>query len=263
MNENVWIAFLLSAAAGLSTGIGGLLAVFTKKTNTRFLTFALGLSAGVMVYISLIEMMPQAGELLSSGLGARRGEFYRLLFFFLGMALIAVIDKLIPESENPHEAANWEGGSNQTNLRRAGVLTALAVSIHNFPEGMASFVSTLRNVEMGLPIVLAIAVHNIPEGIAVAAPLYYSTGKKGKALLMSLLSGVAEPIGALLGYLVLMPYMSDTLYGILYAAVSGIMVFISFDELLPSAERYGEHHVAVAGVIIGMLIMAISLVMFS
>lgn len=264
MDHKVVIALVLSAAAGLSTGIGGLLGIFTKKTNTAFLTFALGLSAGVMVYISFVEMLPQSVELLTASFGARRGELYRLLFFLLGMGLIALIDKMIPEEENPHEAANWEGAHENADkvLKRAGILTALAISIHNFPEGMATFVSALRGAEVALPIVFAIAIHNIPEGIAVAAPLYYATGKKGRAFMMSLLSGIAEPVGALLGYLVLMPFMSDAMYGFLYAAVSGIMVFISFDELLPSAEQYGKHHVAVAGVMTGMLIMALSLVMF-
>lgn len=264
MDKQVLTALFMCALAGLSTGIGGLLGIFTKKTNITFLTFALGLSAGVMVYISFVEMLPQAGELLAASFGARAGEVYRLVFFLLGMALIAVIDKLIPEEENPHEAGNWQGENTDSEkvLKRAGILTALAISVHNFPEGMASFVSALRSAELALPIVFAIAVHNIPEGIAVAAPLYYATGKKGKAFVMSLLSGVAEPVGALIGYLVLMPFMSDAMYGVLYAAVSGIMVFISFDELLPSAEQYGRHHVAIAGVITGMLVMALSLVMF-
>ena len=263
MEGNVVLALLMSAAAGLSTGIGGLFGVFAKKTNTTFLTFSLGLSAGVMVYISFVEMMPEAMELLSLAYGARQGELVRLLAFLGGMALIAIIDKLIPEEDNPHEADNWQVEEPPAHkLKRAGVLTALAVGIHNFPEGIATFVSALRDPGMALPIVAAIAIHNIPEGIAVSAPIYYATGNRWKAFGMSFLSGLAEPLGALLGYLVLMPFMSDALYGILYAGVSGIMVFISFDELLPSAEKYGKHHVAIAGVLVGMAIMAVSLLMF-
>ncbi len=264
MDKNVWLALLMSAAAGLSTGIGGLLGVFAKKTNTTFLTFSLGLSAGVMVYISFIEMMPEAMELLSQAYGQHQGELVRLLAFFGGMALIAIIDKLVPEEENPHEAENWQlgGEASPERLKRAGILTALAVGIHNFPEGIATFVSGLRDPSLALPIVVAVAIHNIPEGIAVSAPIYYATGNRLKAFGMSFLSGLAEPLGALLGWLVLMPFMSDSLYGILYAGVSGIMVFISFDELLPSAQTYGKHHVAISGVIVGMAVMAVSMLMF-
>lgn len=264
MNNHVLPALLMCALAGLSTGIGGLMGVTAKKTNTTFLTFALGLSAGVMVYISFAEMMPESLHLLSVSYGGKRAELVRLAFFFAGMALIAIIDKLIPEEENPHEAGNWQGAEDKKDkvLKRAGIMTALAVSVHNFPEGMASFVAALRGGGFAIPIVFAVALHNIPEGIAVSAPLYHATGKKGRALLMALLSGVAEPVGALIGYLLLMPFLTDGLYGMLYAAVSGIMVYISFDELLPSAERYGRHHVAVAGVTAGMAVMALSLVMF-
>lgn len=264
MDKNVVYALLMSLMAGLSTGIGGLFGVFAKKTNTTFLTFSLGLSAGVMVYISFIEMMPEALELLSLAYGERMGGLWRLVSFLGGMALIAIIDKMIPEEDNPHEADNWHVDSKPSpdKLKRAGLLTALAVGIHNFPEGIATFVSALRDPAMALPIVVAVAIHNIPEGIAVSAPIYYATGNRWKAFATSFLSGLAEPLGALLGYLVLMPFMSDALYGILYAGVSGIMVFISFDELLPSAEKYGKHHVAIAGVLAGMAVMAVSLLLF-
>lgn len=262
MQQHVGMAFLLTLLAGLSTGIGGLLAVFSKKTSTSFLTFALGLSAGVMVYISFAEMMPEAGHLLAGAYGERAAGLVRLLAFFGGMLLIALIDRFVPESDNPHEAKNWQPQTaQQKTLHRAGVLTAIAVAVHNFPEGMATFVSALREPQLAMPIVAAIAIHNIPEGIAVAAPIYYATGKKGKAFMMSLLSGVAEPLGAMLAFALLMPYLSDALYGILYAVVSGIMVFISFDELLPGAEQYRKHHVAIMGVMSGMAVMALSLVL--
>ena len=264
MDNNVLQALILTAAAGLSTGVGGLIGVFAKKTNTSFLTFSLGLSAGVMVYISFVEMMPHALTMMAKTYGGHRAELYRLLAFLAGMALIAIIDKMIPEEDNPHEACNWQVGEQCAgqNLKRAGILTALAVGIHNFPEGIATFVSAIQDPKVALPIVVAIAIHNIPEGIAVSAPIFYATGKRGKAFLMSLLSGMAEPIGALLGWLILMPFLSDAMYGFLYALVAGIMVFISFDELLPSAEQYGKHHIAIAGVLCGMVIMAVSLVLF-
>ena len=145
---------------------------------------------------------------------------------------------------------------------RTGVFTALAIAIHNFPEGLATFVSALQSPEVAIPIVIAIAVHNIPEGIAVSVPVYYATGNKKRAFFLSFASGLSEPVGALIGYLILMPFMSDVVYGVLFAAVAGIMVFISLDELLPSAREYGEHHLSIYGLVAGMAVMALSLWLF-
>ena len=145
---------------------------------------------------------------------------------------------------------------------RTGIFTALAVGIHNFPEGLATFISALQEPSVAIPIVVAIAIHNIPEGIAVSVPIYYATGNKKKAFLLSLVSGLSEPVGALIGYIILLPFMSETLFGILFAVVAGIMVFISLDELLPSARAYGEHHLSIYGMVAGMTVMAVSLWLF-
>ena len=184
------------------------------------------------------------------------------------MLLIALIDRLVPEYENPHEMTYLDGDSDRLaadsgKMMRMGLITALAISIHNFPEGMATFVSALQGEGLALPITMAIAIHNIPEGVAVAVPLFYATGSRKKALGYSLLSGLSEPLGALIGYLLLRPFMSDTLMGILFGAIAGVMVYISLDELLPSAEEYGEHHQAMLGVIAGMAVMAVSLLLFA
>ena len=146
---------------------------------------------------------------------------------------------------------------------RMGVMTALAIGIHNFPEGIATFTAAAENLTLGVAIAVAIAIHNIPEGIAVSIPIYYATGDRGKAFRLSLLSGLAEPVGALLAYLVLMPLMSPTLMGCILAAVAGIMVYISIDELLPAAREYGEAHIAIYGVVAGMALMALSLIMLA
>jgi ZIP family zinc transporter len=197
--------------------------------------------------------------------GEKAGVLYAIVAFFSGMFLIGVIDKLIPSEKNPHEVKFVESENEdikKNKLKRMGVLTALAVAIHNFPEGLATFVAALQEPRVAIPIVAAIAIHNIPEGIAVSVPIYYATGSKKKAFLYSFASGLSEPIGALIGYLILMPFMNDTINGILYAAVAGIMVFISVDELLPSAREYGEHHLSIYGMIAGMVIMAMSLWLF-
>lgn len=260
--ETILTAFGLTMIAGLSTGLGSILAFFTKRSNNKALSGALGLSAGVMIYISFMEMMPQSLHLLSQVNTERDATIYMLLSFFAGIFLIWGIDILIPEDENPHEMHKVEEVEDKTGLKRTGVMLALAIGIHNFPEGLATFASALTNMDLAIPIVIAIAIHNIPEGIAVSVPIYHATGNRKKAFWYSLLSGMAEPLGALVGFLILLPFWSDTINALLLAFVSGIMVFISFDELLPGAEKYGHHHWAIGGVISGMILMAFSLLLF-
>lgn len=260
-------AFGLTLFAGLSTGIGSALAFFTKKTNTKFLSIALGFSAGVMIYVSMIEIFVKARDELVMELGTRGGYWTTVAAFFGGILIIAIIDKLIPSFENPHEMKkveelNPENIDKDKKLMRMGLFTALAIAIHNFPEGLATFTAALTEPELGIAIAVAIAIHNIPEGIAVSVPIFYATGSRKKAFWNSFLSGLAEPVGAIIGYLILMPFMSPAVFGILFAAVAGIMVFISFDELLPAAEEYGEHHYSVYGLIAGMAVMALSLLLF-
>ncbi|WP_416239218.1 zinc transporter ZupT [[Eubacterium] hominis] len=264
MDSHVFYAFLLTLIAGLCTGIGSCIAFIAKRTNKKFLSLCLGFSAGVMIYVSMIEIFFKAQASLIIDLGERLGSWITVISFFGGMLLIALIDKLIPPQENPHEPKSLENEENynESKLMRMGVFTALAIAIHNFPEGLATFVSALQDPSVAIPIVVAIAIHNIPEGIAVSVPIYHATGSKIKAFRYSFLSGLAEPIGALIGWLMLMPIMNDIVFGILFAGVAGIMVFISFDELLPAAREYGEHHLSLYGLITGMIVMAISLLLF-
>lgn len=264
--SNILIAFGLTLFAGLSTGIGSAIAFFSKHTNTKFLSLALGFSAGVMIYVSFIEIFSQARESLVDSIGLQLGSWVTVASFFGGMAVIALIDKLIPEQENPHEVMLVEdaesGRKRKGKLMRMGLFTALAIAIHNFPEGLATFTAALTNPRLGIAIAVAIAIHNIPEGIAVSVPIFYATGDRQKAFRLSFLSGLAEPVGAVVGYLLLMPFINGVTFGILFAAVAGIMVFISVDELLPAAREYGEHHLSIYGLIGGMLVMAISLLLY-
>lgn len=262
--STIIFAFLLTLFAGLSTGIGSTVAFFAKRTNTRFLSVSLGFSAGVMIYVSFVEIFLKARESLAVPLGEDTAWIVTVASFFGGIALIALIDRFIPSGENPHELKKIEeatSGQYKHRLMRMGLFTALAIGIHNFPEGLATFVAALDDPQIGIAIAIAVAIHNIPEGIAVSVPVYYATGSKRKAFMLSFLSGLAEPIGALVGYLVLMPFMSEVTFGVLFAAVAGIMVFISLDELLPGAEKYGEHHLSIYGLIAGMAVMAISLLL--
>ncbi|MDR0418890.1 MAG: zinc transporter ZupT [Prevotellaceae bacterium] len=256
------MAFGLTIIAGLSTGIGSLISLIAKRTNTNFLCASLGFSAGVMIYVSFMEMMPQAKEELLGVFGERMGTLYLILSFFGGMGLITLIDFLVPEANNPHEIHGVEEMKKGSYLKRTGIVVALSIAIHNFPEGIATFTSALSGLDIAIPITVAIAIHNIPEGIAVAVPIYHATGDRRKAFWYSFLSGLAEPLGALVALLFLMPFWSPAINGIIFAAVSGIMIFISLDELLPSAEKYGKHHISIAGLVLGMVVMAVSLFLF-
>ena len=268
-------AFLLTALAGLCTGVGSVLAFFTHRTNRSFLAVSMGFSAGVMLYVSMVEILPKGRFALAAAWGDKAGSWAAVMAFFGGMFLIALIDKMIPAPENPHEQHDVEEvdayGPDRPRKRQArdvsalmlrmGLLTALAIGIHNFPEGMATFVVALREPAMGAAIAVAIALHNIPEGIAVSVPIFYATGSRRRAFVYSFLSGVAEPVGALVGVFFIRN-IGDAVFGLLFAAVSGIMVFISLDQLLPTAEKYGEHHLCTYGLLAGMALMALSLLLF-
>lgn len=268
MSENLFFAFSLTLFAGLATGVGSAAALLAKRTNTRLLAVALGFSAGVMIYVSFIEIFGKARDSLIPELGLRAGSWATVAAFFGGMAVIGLIDKLVPTYENPHEAhlieemRTADPSQGDPELLRMGILSALAIAIHNFPEGLATFTVALKDPQLGIPIATAIAIHNIPEGIAVSIPIYYATGNRKRAFLFSFASGLSEPLGALIGYFLLWPFMSEVLFGVLFASVAGIMVFISLDELLPAARRYGKHHFSLYGLIAGMIVMAVSLLLF-
>ena len=274
--NGILTALLLTLIAGAATGVGGALVLFKKKISSNFLAGALGLSAGVMIFISLAELLPEAQAEIESLGSMKYGRAYALLAFFAGMGIIMLIDFLVPEYENPHEASGLSlessapatgvlsNNRNQKALHRLGIMSAIAIAIHNFPEGIATFIGALNDPQMGGSITFAIAIHNIPEGIAVAIPIYYATKNKGKALLYATLSGFSELIGALLCIAITAIFGVELsgggpVFPLILAAVAGIMIYISLDELLPTAEKYGKHHIAIAGVISGMAIMGISL----
>lgn len=267
--SDILLAFLFTLFAGLATGVGSLLAFFAKTTNTKFLSFALGLSAGVMIYVSMVEIFFKAKDSLTNALGETEGYWVTVISFFAGMVFIGLIDKLIPKSSNPHEVKKVEDMKQpysqvqNPELMKMGVFTALALGIHNFPEGIATFVSTLQDPSIGFAIAVAVAIHNIPEGIAVSVPIYYATGDRKKAFRLSFLSGLAEPVGALVAFLFLMPFLNDVMFGVIFAMVAGIMIFISLDELLPAAKRYDEAHLSIYGVMTGMAVMAVSLLLLA
>jgi zinc transporter, ZIP family len=268
MDQNLLLAFALTTFAGLSTGFGSFLAFFSKRENKFFLATALGFSAGVMIYVSFVEMLPKSLEMLESVYGENGAAWLMTAGFFAGIFFIGIIDRLVPEYENPHHVRSADEITSRPDrsrqkLHRMGVFAALAIAIHNFPEGMVTFFATLHDPALGVAIAVAVALHNIPEGIAVAVPIYYATGSRQKAFWLSMLSGLAEPLGAVIGYLILRPFFSDTVFGLLFAGVAGIMVFISIDELFPAAKEYDQGHAPVYALILGMAVMALSLLLLS
>lgn len=262
VDERILYALGLSTLAGLSTGIGGAIVAFSKARHTKVLAGGLGLSAGVMIYVSFVEMFPEALERIGQVTTERWAHVWTAVAFFAGMGLIAVIDAVVPEQENPHMAPGAVDSGTEVRhaeLRRVGLMTAIAVGVHNFPEGFATFVSAYEDWRMGLPIAVAIGLHNIPEGIAIAVPVLFATGDPKRAFTWALLSGIAEPIGALVGWLVLGAILDDLMMGVSFAAIAGIMVFISLDQLIPNSRRYDAGHVPMYGLVLGMAVMALTL----
>ncbi|WP_114854687.1 zinc transporter ZupT [Brachybacterium sp. YJGR34] len=271
------LAFLLTLFAGATTSIGAALGVMGRGTSPKVLAGGLGLSAGVMLYVSFVELLPEGASVLSGGGAATpRGTALAVLSFFVGILVIAVVDRLVPTAVNPHEFAGRMSGSGgrpevrdaeeqaadralRARLLRTGLVTAGALALHNVPEGFATFMAALQAPEIAIPVVAAIALHNIPEGLAIAVPVRRATGSRSKAFWLATMSGMAEPAGAVIGYLLLGPFLDGTTMGAILAGVAGVMVFVSLDELLPAAEETGEHHTVIYSLIGGMAIMALTL----
>jgi ZIP family zinc transporter len=296
---NVWLALGLTVFAGMATGIGSAIAFFARRSNYRFLSISTGFSAGVMLYVSFVEIFFKGTDAMVQAYGEYWGHWVNAASFFGGIALIAVIDSVIPSAENPHEtpaarytaplhdesaplpecpglvgmpaqpaAAGDRDAAGQTRLLRMGLFTALAIAIHNFPEGLATFLAALQDPKVGIALAVALALHNIPEGISVSVPIYYATGNRRRAFFYSVLSGLAEPVGAIAAYLILLllfggpsGVIPPQLMGVFFGGVAGIMVYISLDELLPTSRAYGKGHDSLLGLLAGMLVMALSLLL--
>ena len=257
MEYPIWFALLLSFLAGAATMLGGALAFVIKKENLAALAIGLGFSAGVMIYVSFMELLPQAVKALQTSYGMHGGEWGGIILFFIGILVAGGIDWALPSH---HVEVHTLDPCDK--LKRLGLFTALALAVHNFPEGLATFMASLKSATLGGSVALAVAIHNIPEGVAVALPVFHATGSRSKAFWYSALSGLAEPAGALAGFLILRRFLNEAVFGILFAAIAGIMVYIALDELLPTAHEYGEGHHVIWGVIGGMMMMAVSLLLF-
>ncbi|HRQ60924.1 MAG TPA: zinc transporter ZupT [Alphaproteobacteria bacterium] len=260
-SAEILLAFSATALAGLATVLGAFL-VFFSPPSPRLLAFGLAFAAGAMVYVSLAEILQKSILSFEQSFGPDGGFVAGTLAFLAGLCLIAVIDLLVP---NPHEKLSLEEGQSHANsrsyIKRVGLMAALAVTAHN-PEGLATFFAMLESPVIGLPLAVAIAVHNIPEGISIAVPIYAATGSRKLAVLAAFLSGLAEPIGAAIGFSVLAPFMTPAVFGAVFGLIAGVMVFLSLDELLPAAKRYAKGHETVYGLVGGMAVLAVSLILF-
>ena len=263
--NNLGIAFSLTMLAGLTTAIGGAIAFITKKDNLKVLSLGLGFSAGVMIFISLVDIIPEANNMLRDHFS---NNYQWLVFggFLLGLLISVAIDYFLPDHVDANELLDPDAPEENNHykhykLKRAGMLTAIAICIHNFPEGMATFLTTTQNITLGISVAIAIAIHNIPEGIAVALPIYHSTGKKRYAMLYAALSGITEPIGALVGMMLFGLFLPHIFVGCLMSGVAGIMTYISFDTLLPLAKEYGNWHLSIVGIMSGIIFIWLSLIL--
>lgn len=261
--HNLLMALAVTTAAGLATAFGSLLVFASKAPNARLLAFGLAFAGGAMVYVSLGEILNKSIASFSLSYGDQLGFTFGTIAFLAGVLLIMAIDHFVP---NPHERLEVDDPyfrqHNNEYIKRVGLLTAVAITAHNFPEGLATFFATLENPGVGMPLAFAIAIHNIPEGIAIAVPVYFATHNKGYAFLACLLSGLAEPLGAIIGYVLLRPFLSEAVFGGVFGVIAGVMVFLALDELLPAAKRYSKGHETVYGLVAGMAALAISLVLF-
>lgn len=244
--------------AAFATILGAGVLWNVKKPDPRLLAFGLAFAGGAMVYVSLVEIFVKSQIAFGHGHADKEAYGFATLAFFCGVGLVMLLDRLLP---NPHEGLASHDHDHK-HAGRVGLMAALAITAHNFPEGMATFFATLDDATVGAPLAAAIAIHNIPEGVSIAIPVYFATGSRKKAVFACVISALAEPVGALIGYGVLRPFLSPDVYGWVFGIIAGVMVFLALDELLPAAKRYAKGHETVYGMTLGMAALALSLVLF-
>lgn len=252
--SHILYAFLLSTLAGLSTMIGTVFIILFKKRNNNIIIGSLSFAAGVMITISLIDLIPQSINYINNIFLLFPTIIISSIFIVLGIIVSALIDKYLPTDINDY---------NNKKLYRVGVISMIAIMLHNIPEGIATFMTTSNNFNLGLSLCIAIACHNIPEGISIFTPIYFATNKKGKALLYCLISGISEPLGAVLAFLFLSSFINNFIMGILLSLIAGIMLHISFYELLPTAKKYNNKLIYYLFIIIGIIFMLINHLIFN
>ncbi len=269
--NNITQSFTLTLLVGLTMGLGSLLSFFVAEKYKSFFSMSLSFSAGIMIYVSFMEILPEGLHLIEEYMGEGY-VWVALIWFFFGMFLTAVIEKFVHtfagrfhshKDNNKHNSHRHHAHEHEdSHLSKLGIMSALAIGIHNVPEGLALFTSGIKDMALAYPVALAVIIHNVPLAVAISVPLVYSTGSRKKAFLYTSLVGLMQPIGAIIGYMLLANFLNDMVFGILLSLVAGIMIFVSLDELLPAAQQDVDHHLSVYGAVAGMIVMALALSFF-
>lgn len=241
-------ALLVSTIAGLSTMLGAFVIFFKCKEQNihKFITTSLAFSLAIMIGISITDLIPESTYIILSSYGIGKGIVVSVITFIIGIILIKYLHKLMDKTEQAND------------LYKLGILNMLALILHNFPEGIATFMSSYKDIELGLKLGLAIAFHNIPEGISIAVPIYYATKSKKNALFKTFLSGIAEPIGAILAYIFLSKYITDTFISMILLLVGGIMITLAIEVIYPKARKYNLNKYLYLGLFVGTILILIN-----
>lgn len=240
-------ALILTTLSGLCTGIGGIAAVLSRRVNDRLMAASLGFSAGIMITVSLADLLPHGGSVLVEQYGHIKGTVVIIIAVITGMALSYFAEELAPRQMGGERKS---GGA-----YRLGIVTAVTVAIHNFPEGIATFMSSYADFSLGIPLAFSVALHNIPEGLAISMPIYYATHSRKNAVGYAFFSGLSEPAGAVIAFFILKPYINDITLAFIFGIIVGLMCYIAFDELIPSSLSYRYPSAALTGILVGMLVM--------
>ena len=246
-----FIALIITTIAGLSTVLGGCIVFFKIKSREKFISFCLSFSLSVMITISVIDLIPSSFIELNNSFSLLKSIFITILLFVVGAILVNILDRNIKVSK-----------SKNSNLYKLGILNMIALMFHNFPEGIATFMTSYSDLSIGISLSLAIMMHNIPEGISIAVPLYYSTGKKGRGILYTFISALAEPLGAIVAFLFLKQYINMLTISYVLIIVAGIMITISINELFPEAIKYNESKQIKLGMLLGVVVILINHFLF-
>lgn len=249
MPNSTLYAFILSFLAGISTVIGAFIIFFDKNKNNKVVVVSLSFAAGVMICVSLTDLLPNSFNMILSSSNTFPKLILTLIFMVIGIIISMLIDKYLP--------SEYENKDNK-GLYKIGIISMVAIILHNIPEGIATFITSTNNLSLGITLTIAIALHNIPEGISIAVPIYHSTGNKLKAIMYALLSGMSEVVGSILAYLFLAPFINDHIMAALYAIIAGIMIHISVYELIPGAYKESTLKMVIKYFLIGTSIMIIS-----
>ncbi|KEO73742.1 zinc transporter ZupT [Anditalea andensis] len=268
LDSTLYFAFFLTLLAGLSTGVGGLIAFTPYAKKDNFLAFGLGLAAGAMLFISFFEMLYGALDFLTEQRGFSAAFTMTSLYFLGGLMVIAIIteaveyilkNKGIKTSDLSGITSNEKNNGSSKKLYRSGIVTAIALGVHNLPEGLITFLATIQDVQLGIGIAIAIAIHNIPEGMAVSLPIYRATGNKKKAIGITFLTGLSEPIGAILAYFLFFQNVGEEAMEVVSIFLATIMIYVSLFEILPTAFQLDHPHHTKWGILVGMVIMGLTL----